>query len=238
MTTVLRYGILSVVLSVVLAGSAIAAPLNSYSYTLDVGVSGGNGGLQGTAFWGAGPTSLQWIVTRQTAADPWHYKYVFNFPRVDISHVVVETSPGFTLGDLDNANWPKLEHDDSWSTGQGNPFMPGEIGGVKFDETSGTSDVVFEFDSWRVPVWGDFYAKGGGQITNTVWNLGYAPNETAGAGNDPVVAPYDGGSEAFHILVPDTTTTGGNDPLPEPATMLSLGVAGMGLMRYLGRRRG
>ena len=99
------------------------------------------------------------------------------------------------------------------------PGLPAPIWGLKFDDASGTTS-TFEFDSIRVPVWGDFYAKNGNG--SMMWNSALADaNPTAAAGN---------GSMNHHLLVPDTNTV-----IPEPATMalLSFGLTAL----LLGRRR-
>ena len=71
---------------------------------------------------------------------------------------------------------------------------------------------MIEFDSIRMPVWGDFYAKCGGIPPNEAWNEGFATP-------DPLDPPADG-SIASHILVPDSF-------VPEPTTLSLLVACGL-----------
>ena len=50
--------------------------------------------------------------------------------------------------------------------------MPGPVHGIKFEAAGGAdlTTATLSFDSDRVPVWGDFYAKGG---QGTLWNTGF-----------------------------------------------------------------
>ena len=95
--------------------------------------------------------------------------------------------------------------------------MPVEVHGLKFDEMTGTTAVI-EFDSDRMPVWHDFYAKDGD--TWAAWNVGIDLP-------DPLDPPSDD-SINNHILAP-------NSVIPEPGMLLFMSAAGaMGLFR---RRR-
>lgn len=170
--------------------------------------------------------TLTWTVT-QNADQTWHYDYTLNVYKYDISHFIIEVSQSFSLSDMQNAtalqgSFGSVELD-VFSQGNGNPGMSGTVNGIKFDNTNG-STLQVSFDSARVPVWGDFYAKGGkaGGVQNAIWNTGFSAA-------DPTV-PAHNGSEQGHILVPDSRT----GDVPEPAT-LALIAAGAGLMIH--RRR-
>jgi len=175
---------ISIALSAASAGASV--------FTGDL--SSATGGIDGVGEWiSPGPTTIAWEATDNTTS--WHYKYTLTVPSQDISHFIVETSVNF--GDLDIFNetgpFGKTEIK-THVPGPANPSMPDDVFGVKFDETTGTT-VVIEFDSLRVPVWGDFYAKGG---LSQAWNAGFVSGDT-----DPV-APAANGSVDNHILVPDT----------------------------------
>jgi len=207
-----------------------SAYLISYSGSL----SSLSGGLQGTGFWPddgpRGGTTISWVVS-QNDDGSWHYVYNLTVPRADVSHFILETSEDFTSADIINPTGPYASYSIGWNTGfpgvntQPNPYMPDDEYGIKFDSTYGTT-LVFTFDSPRMPVWADFYAKCGavGGTQNTIWNTGFSTSEE----NDPT-APIGNGSIAYHILAPDTQT----GPVPEPGTvcLVGLGLAGLKFIR-------
>jgi hypothetical protein len=147
----------------------------------------------------------------------WHYDYTFTVPEKDISHIIFETSPTFTESDLLNLTWPgDLTEVQTHTSANGNPDIPGSMYGVKFDSPAqGTTSWNIEFDSWRQPVWGDFYARDGrtdGNL-NSAWNQGFLSA-------DPTDPPQNG-SLNYHVLVPDTVATS----TPEPGTLALVGLA-------------
>ncbi len=193
-------------------------------------LSSTSGGMLGTGEWIIpGPAALEWWVTDNMDGS-WHYKYEFSHPGGETSHMIFEVSPTFTANDIFNANgdFAVLELND-FNEGNGNPGMPGGVFGIKFDEAWGNATMI-EFDAWRPPMWGDFYAKDGKipgtPIWNAAWNAGFAAA-------DPMTAFHDG-PEQGHLLVPDT----GPPPIPEPSTILLLGSGLLGTIAVIRRRSG
>jgi hypothetical protein len=131
-----------------------------------------DGGVAGTGSWVSdpdNPATVAWSVSKQPG-EPWHYEYHFTVNQYDISHIIIETASNFAASDL--LNYVGTTEIGNFGPESGNPNMPCDIYGIKFDEVTGT-DLWITFDSWRGPQWGNFYAKGGkaGKLGwNTLWN--------------------------------------------------------------------
>lgn len=172
--------------------------------------------------WAGANTTINWTIGQQAPGAPWAYRYVLTVAGdPDISHFILELTPGFNRNDFTNVDW--LEEDLEFATfgpGPGNPGFPEgcDFYGVKFDNVDAKSK-VFYFETNIAPVWGDFYANGG--ATTRVFNDSICQA-------DPDVPPADGAVNC-KILRPDSVTT----VIPEPS---SAALALMGLLPALGYR--
>jgi hypothetical protein len=177
-------------------------------------------GIDGTLPWSQN-FRMEWWVTLQTN-NSWLYQYnltdIYGNPLTKaVSHWYVEVSPNVTVDDFwgFEGDWEFVDE-----THGGTPFP----NALKLDYGDADGD-GYSFYSWRAPVWGDFFAKDGvdeeGQVY--AWNAGfYDP--------DPTDAAADG-SIGNKILRPDTTV------VPEPTTMLLLGMGMLGLAARKLRRK-
>lgn len=212
-----------VVSAVGLLALSLATSVQAISYTGSLSYAGGGIVTDPLpSIWANNSTTFSWTVTDTDTglqAGWWRYTYEWNAtkpPGVSggdgLSHLIIELSPNITaneyeFGSLSAEVKTHLEL-------QGNPDLPESVYGAKI-QTSGTQ-VVITFDSSRVPVWGDFYAKGGDVYA---YNAGFLAA-------DPLVAPANGSIDN-HILRPDTVTVG---HLPDGGTTLAfLGISMMGV---------
>lgn len=177
--------------------------------------------------------TLSWEVS-QNADLTWRYKYTLAVDSApDISHFIIEGSsnPGneftadnvlgdaiavinrftFTVdGPLDSGRAVEIQQHD---TDPGNPGLPGSIYGIKIEDLGDFREITVEFDSDRVPVWGDFYMKGG--PGSYAYNAGFTLA-------DPTDPPASGSLQS-HVLVPDSV-------VPEPTTLALLGLGGLAML--------
>jgi len=192
-------------------------PGDVLSDTLTVGA----GEIVAGGSWGAG-TSFYYEVTRPLDETlPLHYEYTFfavpSSPALShfilqVSQAVVGGLPAFDPYDpTDYFDGPTVEGQaTSYGPAPGNPGFPAgqSIWGIKFQEDMPLWTI--EFDSYRLPMLGDFYAKGG--FDSFAYNSGL------------------GNLDGANILVPNSSYV----PLPGAVLlgMLGLGIAGWKLRRF------
>ncbi len=171
------------------------------------------------------PAKIEWWIS-ETEAGFYHYQYEIRVYDGAVSHFILETSDPLPDGDIWDitGNYGEAFVGEWFLPGGGNPDMPGDLYGTKFDETFGTTFTI-EFTSNRLPVWGDFYAvdgQAGGEGLNQFWNSGFLLA-------DPLLPPSDGSLDG-HILRPDSY-------IPEPGTVAMLALGLMTLGAAVRRRR-
>ncbi len=176
--------------------------------------------------------SLSWKVIGTIVADYhdeneqlsnilWTYEYSFvGFKPRAVSHFIIEVSDD--IESINSAETPFLfsgvEPGGAVALLDDYTLLGSSIHGVKFEgilESEGGTFTV-QFVSSRIPVWGDFYAKGGGEnggTLETAYNAGFT-------NADPTDPAADGSLEA-HILRPDTSS-GYVAEVPEPGTLIGL----------------
>lgn len=176
--------------------------------------------------WAAQGTRIDWTVSQAAMGGPWTYSYTLTVADdPEISHWILELTPGVTLEDFISNNWP--EDDLEFNTFGPSPSNPGfpegcEFYGVKFDDVEELSQ-TFVFTTNIAPVWGDFYANGG--VTTRVFNESICDP-------DPQNPPMDL-SINCKILRPDSVGV----IIPEPNTVILAMLGALPLVGYKIRRR-
>ncbi len=210
----------------------IGAGTSEAVFTGSLNSPSSNGLVTGGVSWATGEEGfmVKWTVS-QNPDYSWHYKYEFFDEDGEdlsmlVSHFIITVSEGIGYDEIYNLSNDVAELSIStFGPSPSNPNFP--VGqtmyGAKFD--LGNAQLLAEFDSTRVPMWGDFYAKDGGNPKNYAYNVDFGVDAVNYA--DFTSAPVDaGGNVLAKVLVPDTETQ-----VPEPATLLILSLGGVLLSR-------
>jgi len=188
-----------------------------------------DGGMNSGGQTWASPPGFQviWQV-EQTDSETWHYKYRFSDENgcdlsMLVSHMIISLSENIQQSDLFNFGGDVADTEfGMFGVSPSNPDFPEDqsIFGIKLE--MGNDQLVAEFDSTRQPMWGDFYAKDGGQPKNFAYNsdLGTEVSNLHEFDQMPVDSFGNGLNK---VLVPNS--------VPEPATLFLLGLGSMMLRK-------
>lgn len=210
-----------------ICGTAYAIPLDG---SLTWSATGSP--IFATASWASGSTSISWHITGPVDGK-WTYEYTWNTSEKNLSHIIIEMTPGTDIvpGSVykkNGSDWVSYSNFSVDTTqgfgneGNSNPGIPELLKGIKVGSENVTS-LTFKFESTQAPVWGDFYAKDGtdkvGEVKTDIYayNTGFTVND---------VDPLPDQDSSNHIVRPDGST---GVTIPEPGTMLLLGLGLLGL---------
>lgn len=191
-------------------------------------------GIFATDGWADDNFNIKWDIA--SVNDHYEYKYTLSVSGVKqvkgLSHWIFQISDDATVNDFWGfAAWTNSEDDEDIfnevdiiealdnhepsGSDPPNPYMPDDIWGFKIETITGEDfgpQTTFMFNSIRVPIWGNMYAKNGMHdgIWATACNIGLEdPNST-----DPI----------DYIVVPDTNV------IPEPGTVILMLFGLLGLV--------
>ncbi len=194
---------------------AFCVPSVAYAVPLIGSISSSpGGGLVATGSWGAGGAALSWRVS--SVGSLWQYDYRFEVDRKDISHVLTEVSPTFTVKNIRQGTSPYDGPDLFGNQGGSSPGIPADLWSLKFTPSSDTTDFSWTIVSDREPMWGDFYAKDGVDRGVDV----YAYNASFGLVSG---LSYTATAPFGFLLVPDTNN--GSNRISEPNSLLMFAAA-------------
>jgi len=179
--------------------------------------------------------SISWSIVPIINTANYTYSYTFTgFASPAISHFILELSTNCTT--INSTADPcfvesearTIEGIKEWGVESGNPGFPvgSSIWGVKFD-FGGESPLVYSFTSNRIPVWGNFYIKGGSD--EWAYNAGLAIVDVNGDFTSEKISDF--------IARPDSEKLPPNETVPEPSTYALIGGSLIGLAALRNRKR-
>jgi hypothetical protein len=216
-------GLTTAFLTVLAATSALGA---SYDASALAELTGSRGPGNGLNFGNGVSFTIQWTITPISGG--YRYSYLLTGTAgagMGVSHLALDTSDNCTNsnGCITNVTVNGVDLDSSTlvfggnTSENGNPLFPGSFFGVRLpgqvNPNTGSNQLplMIEFDSTRVPVYGDFYLKLGQGGVNGRGGSGW----NTGATNHASTNYLD------FIARPDTLTVDN----PEPATLAMIGGA-------------
>jgi hypothetical protein len=202
-----------------------------------IGSRSGANVVEGGA-WAGTDMTISWNITA-LAGGLWNYSYTFTgFGSPGISHIIIALSSNCAtsttssdgtcvrnpLATIGNTSLTPDGEIGTFTDGAANPGLANNIFGVKFNtpgQIDGQSGITFSFTSERVPVYGDFYAKGG--------------NDTYAMNSGLLSANFNSTNNMNFIARPDGVST----VTPEPASvvLLASGLGALGIAGYRRRRQ-
>ncbi len=225
----MKYSICLAVCGFSLSAATVYNTAAPFTGTRSIGLSGGLAQGGGTGF---NNLTLSWSIVELPDST---YDYTYTIAGVStplLSHFLLELSPVCLTPGQDCVTNPEVNGSPASTTlgyfcygsagcqGKSNVGLPSGFDGVKFESMPASpGPVIITFNSAHVPVWGDFYLKGGQQYVYNLGNLNHLDSNT----------------QDF-VARPDTYS--GAPQTPEPATLGLVGAAldSLGMFKRSRRR--